>query len=280
MADFPRTQIENVSVSRLIVGTNWFMGFSHTSKSKDVFIKEHQTRQRIAEILKVFFEAGCDAVMGVRPDATHLTEAIRDAEQATGRKAVMIYTPTMPTDPSAPGAVDEVAKILDRAVAKDFGATFCMPHMATTDAMVNIRTRKIEGMDVWCKMIRDRGMLPGLSTHMPESPVYADESGLDVASYIQIYNAAGFLMHIEVDWVQRMIWKAKKPVMTIKPLAAGRLMPLVGLAFSWSTIRDIDMVALGAMTADEAKEGIDISLSVLNRTPPAVPLQYTRSKAT
>jgi len=278
MVDFPRTQIENVSVSRLIVGTNWFMGFSHTSKSKDIFIKEHQTRQRLAEVLKVFFAAGCDAIMGVRPDATHLNDAIKDAEQATGRKAILIYTPTMPNDPKAPGAVDEAARILDGA--KAYGATFCMPHMATTDAMVNIKTRSIDGMDVWCKMIRDRGMLPGLSTHMPEAPVYADESGLDVASYIQIYNAAGFLMHIEVDWVQRMIWKAKKPVMTIKPLAAGRLMPLVGLAFSWSTIRDIDMVALGAMTADEAKEGIDISLSVLNRTPPAVPLQYTRSKAT
>ncbi|MCL2648810.1 MAG: hypothetical protein FWD61_17725 [Phycisphaerales bacterium] len=278
MADFPRTQIENVSLARLIIGTNWFLGFSHTSKSKDIFIKEHQSRQKLAEILKIFFAAGCDAIMGARPDATHLNDAIKDAEQATGRKAIIINTPSLPTDPKAPGAYDEAARALD--AAKGFGATFCMPHMATTDAMVNIRTRKIDGMEVWCKMIRDRGMLPGLSTHMAETPVYADESGLDVATYIQIYNAAGFLMHIEVDWVQRMIWKSKKPVMTIKPLAAGRLMPLVGLAFAWSTIREIDMVALGAMTPDEAREGIEISLSILHKTPPMTPLQYTRSKAT
>ena len=46
-------------------------------------------------------------------------------------------------------------------------------------------------------------MIPGLSTHMPETPIYADESGLDVDTYISIYNAMGFLMQIEVDWVQR-----------------------------------------------------------------------------
>jgi len=78
-------------------------------------------------------------------------------------------------------------------------------------------------MDRVCKMIRDRGMVAGLSTHMPETPVYADESGLDVETYIQIYNAAGFLMQVEVDWVHRVIHEARKPVMTIKPMAAGRL---------------------------------------------------------
>lgn len=29
---------------------------------------------------------------------------------------------------------------------------------------------------------------------MPETPVIADETGADVETYIQIYNAAGFLM--------------------------------------------------------------------------------------
>ena len=106
-------------------------------------------------------------------------------------------------------------------------------------------------------------MIPGLSTHMPETPVYANATGLDVATYIQIYNAAGFLMQIEIDWVQRMIWNARKPVITIKPLAAGKLPPLVGLAFSWSTLRPINMVCIGVHTAYEAEEVVELSLSVL-----------------
>jgi hypothetical protein len=129
-------------------------------------------------------------------------------------------------------------------------------------------------------MIRERGMLPGFASHMPESIVYADESGLDVETYISIYNAAGFLMHLEVDWVHRVIRNAKHPVMTIKPLAAGRLLPLVGLAFSWATIRDIDMVTVGTSTPDEAREVIEISRSILEQRTDRVELQATRSKQT
>jgi len=121
-------------------------------------------------------------------------------------------------------------------------------------------------------------MIPGLSTHMPETPVYADRSGADVETYIQLYNAAGFLMQVEADWVMRIIRQAQKPVMTIKPLAAGRLLPVVGLAFVWSTIRSQDMVTIGTTTPDEAREVIDISFDLLQGQVPEFELQKTRSK--
>ena len=122
-------------------------------------------------------------------------------------------------------------------------------------------------------------MIPGLSTHMPETVVYADETGADVETYIQLYNATGFLMQVETDWVMKIINNAKKPVMTIKPLAAGRLLPVAGLAFVWSTIREQDMVAIGTTTPDEAREVIDISLDLLERRTPDIQLQRTRSKS-
>jgi hypothetical protein len=55
-------------------------------------------------------------------------------------------------------------------------------------------------------------------------------------------------MQIEADWVMRVIQNARKPVLTIKPLAAG--LPVVGLAFVWA-IRDRDIVTI-AGDADEA----------------------------
>jgi hypothetical protein len=159
------------------------------------------------------------------------------------------------------------------------GAVMCMPHQSTTDNMVDRCTRKIRKMDTLCKMIRDRGMIPGLSTHMPETIIYTDESGLDVESYISIFNAMGFLMPIEVDWVANVIRGAKKPVMTIKPMAAGQIRPLQGLTFVWNTIRPQDMVVVGAMTPDEAAEDIQLSWSILERRAAEIPLQETRSKA-
>ena len=141
------------------------------------------------------------------------------------------------------------------------------------------RAQVIRDLEKYTAMIRERGMIPGLSTHMPESVRYADAQGADVESYIQIYNAAGFLMQVEADWVMRVIQHAKKPVMTIKPLAAGRLLPIVGLSFVWNTIRDQVLVTVGTTTPDEAKELIDISLDLLSRRMPDYELQRTRSKA-
>ena len=272
---FPRTQIESLSVSRLMIGTNWLLGFSHTSKAKDRFIRETVDAKRIADILTVALAAGVDTFYGVRPEPK-LAEGIAEAEQRAGRKVITIAIPTLPTTGDS-ASLGEAERILDEYTA--LGVSICMPHQATTDAFVNRRTRSLAGIEPILAAIRARGMLPGLSTHMPETPIYADSTGLDVATYIQIYNAAGFLMQIEVDWVQRMIWNAKKPVITIKPLAAGRLPPLVGLAFSWATLRPIDMVCVGVMTPYETEEVIELSLALLERRAPRVELQESRSKA-
>jgi len=270
---FPRTLVGGVSLPRLLVGTNWFLGWSHTSLAKDNFINEYQTRERIVSVLNVFLEYGIDTVMG--PLSQHLDDSIREAEQRTGQRILRIYTPAfdLGSDP-APG--NSAPDVFDQCAA--LGATFCMPHQSVTDALLDRRTGVIRDLDKYTRMIRERGMIPGLSTHMPESVVYADKMGADVETYIQIYNSAGFLMQVEADWVMRVIQEAKKPVMTIKPLAAGRILPVVGLAFVWNTIRDQDMVTVGTTTPDEAREVIEISLDLLNRRIPDNQLQETRSK--
>ena len=274
MNQFPRTKIEGLSVSRLMIGTNWFLGYSHTSKAKDREIVESMTADRIADIVEVFMSAGVDTLYGVTPDPK-LIKGIAEAEQRTGKKCLTVAIPALPVeDPTM--SMGEAERVLDEQAA--MGTAICMPHQCTTDAFVNRRTRSLAGIEVYLRMIRERGMIPGLSTHMPETPVYADACGLDVATYIQIYNAAGFLMQIEIDWVQRMIWGAKKPVITIKPLAAGRLPPLVGLGFAWSTIRDCDMVCIGTSNPYEAAEVVELSLSILEHRVPQVELQKTRSK--
>jgi len=271
--EFPRTMVGGVSLPRLLIGSNWFLGYSHTSLAKDKFIKDLQTRERIAQILAVFLQNGVDAVMA--PPSRLLEEAILDAEDQTGRQMIRILTPIFNIAPGGE-AENEPGPMLD--LCKKLNATFCMPHQCVTDALLDRREGKIRDLDVYTQMIRERGMVPGLSTHMPETPIYADRQGADVETYIQIYNAAGFLMQVEADWVQRIIANAQKPVMTIKPLAAGRLLPIVGMAFVWSTIREQDMVTIGTTTADEAREIIDISLDLLAHQMPEVELQKTRSK--
>jgi len=274
MAGFPRTQIEDLSVSRLLMGTNWWLGFSHTSAAKDDEIKRTMTPERIADVMEVFLNAGVDGLFG-HPDEK-LLAAIDIAQDRTGRGVIIFGTPHFDLS----GATDADANSR-RAIdaCAEMGCRVCLPHQQTTDALLDRRARVIRDMDRYAAMIRGAGMIPGLSTHMPEAPVYADETGLDCQTYIQIYNPVGFLMQIEVDWVHRMIWQRAKPVITIKPLAAGKVLPLVGLAFNWSTLRDCDMVCVGTSTPDEARDVIEISLSLLERRMSRVELQKTRSKA-
>lgn len=276
---FPRTTVGGVSLSRLIIGSNWLLGYSHTSKAKDRFITSYQNRQNMVETMKAFLAYGVDTV--VAPPNPLLVEACNEAEQQTGKHIIRVLTPgfniwEQRSTASAILADKEPEEAFD--VCKKMGATFCLPHQMVTDALIDRRSKTIRDWDTYAKMIRERGMIPGLSTHMPEAVPYADGTGADVETYIQIYNAIGFLMQVEVDWVMRIIRNAKKPVMTIKPLAAGRLLPPVGLAFVWSTIRDQDMVAIGAMTPDEAKESVELSLDFLSNRIPDNELQATRSK--
>jgi hypothetical protein len=90
----------------------------------------------------------------------------------------------------------------------------------------------------------------------------------------------GYLMQLEVDWVGRIIQNARKPVMTIKTMAAGQIRPYQALTFTWNAIRDMDMVTVGTMAPEEARELIDLSLEILARQPSSAQLQQTRSKAT
>lgn len=276
MASFPRTRVGGLSLPRMIIGTNWFFGYSHCTPAKNQLVKQHfGDPKALADVLEVFLRAGVDAVMGYA-DGPHLQDAKKIAEDRVGTELILIATPGLAY--TKEGLVfDEVARILDTNAK--LGARICMPHTSVTDVLVDRLTRRIRQMDEVCKMIRERGMIPGLSTHLPETIIFADETGLDVETYIAIYNSKGFLMPLEVDWTAHIIQNARKPVMTIKPMAAGQLRPFQALNFVWNTIRPQDMVTVGTMSPAEAQEIIDLSLAILSRQQAPSQLQETRSKA-
>lgn len=273
MSSFPRTVVGGVSVPRLICGSNWFLGYSHTSRAKDRFIKElFGTPAKMARVVEVFASQGCNAFMSMASEFVH--EALEEVEQRTGTRMLWVTTPTYP-EPDHPDSWKRAVE-----TAKALGGTFCFPHQCITDALLDRVNRCLQPLLIeHLRFVREMGMIPGLSSHTPESVICSDACEADVETYIQPYNAAGFLCQVETDWLQRIIQDARKPVMTIKPLAAGRLLPPTGLAFVWNTIRDCDMVTIGTMSVYEAEEVIEISLACLEERESAVQLQTTRSKA-
>ena len=89
-------------------------------------------------------------------------------------------------------------------------------------------------------------------------------------TYIQIFNCLGFLMQVEVESVYKIIQDARKPVMTIKPMAAGRTTPFIGLTFNFSVLRPCDMVTCGCLTPEEAHEDVEIARAALERRRPFI----------
>lgn len=265
---FPMTRIEDQEVSRLIIGSNWFLGYSHCSRAKDAWIKDYMTPQRIAEIMCVFAREGVNAVMS-SPDTT-LQEAIRIVKAETGLDLKWICTPSGE-------AVEDLMPGIE--LSAELGATFCMPHQHWTDGNMLVNQRRILGLEQVTRRIRKLGMIPGLSTHRPETVVVCDKAGYDVATYIQIYNPIGFLCQVETDWIAKIINETPKPVMCIKPLAGGRVLPPTGFAFVLNSIKPIDMVCVGTMSILEAEDDIRITRELLEGQGQSRELTYSRSKA-
>lgn len=276
MAAFPRTMVGGVSLPRLLIGSNWMLGWSHRSAAADEMIKNrYADPEAVAALLQVYLDRGIDAMMAPFQNQPALMAGIRLAEERAGRKLILIDTPIIDVSDSAEGRAN--ARQVIEASARN-GATFCMPHHASVEQLVSKLHGTIDRLPDYLDMVRQQGMIPGLSAHMPEIVQYADANEYDVETYIQIYNALGFLMQVEVETVHKIIWQAKKPVMSIKSMAAGRLTPFVGLSFSFATLRDTDMVTVGAHTPQEALEDIEIALAAIERRPPAIEKRSSPSR--
>lgn len=268
--NFPRTEVAGVSLSRMIIGTNWLAGWSHTGPAADQMIRSrHSTPHTIEPMLKAYLENGIDTIMGPfgGPETGSIYSAIQNVQQKCGKELKIIDTPIINVDDDAQARREAEATIKH---SKELGATFCLIHHSSVEQLVDKNRKKIHRLDDYTKMIRDAGMIPGLSAHMPEIIVYSDLNEYDVQTYIQIYNCMGFMMQVEIETVSRIIWNAKKPVMTIKPMAAGRCTPYVGLNFVWSTLRDCDMVTVGCFNENEVYEDIEISRAAFEHRYPAI----------
>lgn len=266
---FPRTQVENISLPRMLIGSNWMLGYSHRTTSADSMIRErYSTKEAVSEVICAYLAYGIDAMMApfvgddLQPNAV-VMDGIHMAEDKMGRKLILIDTPIVDVS-DTPQTHDFTARKIE-TVRKN-GADICLLHHSSVEQLVCKHTGTIDRLPEYTRMIRENGMIPGLSAHMPELVLYSDNHPeYDVQTYIQLYNCLGFLMQIEVEGVRRIIENAKKPVMTIKSMAAGRCTPYVGLTFSFATLRPQDMVTVGAFSAREVHEDVEIALAALER---------------
>jgi hypothetical protein len=243
-------------------------GWSHKGSAADKYIKEqHSNGEATMQIIDAFLQYGIDAIMG--PFSTHsdCIDKVKRAEDKIGKKIIRIDTPVINVDDTEAARKEAEAVIKNSA---KIGNTFCLIHHSSCEQLVNKNKQIIDRIGDYTDMIRQAGLIPGLSAHMPEIIQYSDKNNYDVETYIQIFNCLGFLMQVEVESIIKIIHEAKKPVMTIKPMAAGRTTAYVGLTFNWSVLRQQDMITVGCISEHEVHEDVEISLAALERRLPKI----------
>ena len=170
--DFPRTMVGGVSLPRMIIGCNWISGFSHTGAAGDNMIrKAHQDPASTAAIFETFLNQGIDAVLGLFNVDPNLKKAVDMAQDKTGKKMILIDEPVLNMDDN-PTARMEAEQEIKKCAAN--GATFCLPLHSCVEQLMNKNKKTMDRLPDYLAMIRDAGMIPGLSAHMPEVIQYAD----------------------------------------------------------------------------------------------------------
>jgi hypothetical protein len=70
---FPRTAAGGVSLPRMLIGTNWLLGYSHRSSAADAGIKDrYQKKEDFYPVFEAYLEYGIDASNGSRQHHPHL----------------------------------------------------------------------------------------------------------------------------------------------------------------------------------------------------------------
>ena len=140
---FPRTMVGGKSLSRMIIGTNWMAGFSHTGAAADAMIKErHSTPDTLIPMFEKFLEYGVDTVMAPFSSAPVVLRAVKETEQKVGKKIIMVDTPGINIEDSAKGRQEAMAKIRE---SRENGADFCLIHHVSAEQLVDKEKHEITG---------------------------------------------------------------------------------------------------------------------------------------
>ena len=112
MKEFPRTEIEGVSLPRILIGTNWVLGYSHRSPSADTMIrKKYHNKETVSSLLEAYMEYSIDAVMAPIMENSILLDGIHMAEDRTGKKITIIDTPIIDVSDTKEGRLEAYRQI-------------------------------------------------------------------------------------------------------------------------------------------------------------------------
>jgi len=243
-------KLGKLSVSRFILGSNPFSGFSHQGSDRDRAMIKYYTVKNIKDVFRQAEDLGINTVLG-RGDQ-HIIRTLLEYRGEEG--SLQWIAQTCPEMKSIQRSIEDIIRGCAQA---------CFIHGGVMDYLLANNT--LNDVPPAIDMIRNAGLPAGIAGHNPKVFEWAEEN-LDVDFYMcSYYNAAHrdeqaehisgrpewFLpedRNIMVNLIQRL----KKPVIHYKIMAAGRNNPSEALRFVARYLRPGDAVCVGIFAADKS----------------------------
>lgn len=241
-------QFQDIPVSRLILGSNPFSGFSHQSPAADWEMRHYFSYARIKSILREAEALGVNTLIA-RTDF-HVMRMLMEYRDEGG--TLQWFAQTCPE-------VGSHAECIERA--STYGAKACHLHGGVMDYQFAQGT--LDDVQPALDLIREKGMLAGIAAHNHRVIEWAEEH-LDLDYYLCCYynptrrddhaahNPEESESFLEEDrqTMTALIQNLSRPVVHYKILAAGRNDTAEAFAFAASKMRANDAVCVGVYPKD------------------------------
>jgi len=246
----PTIKLGQLEVSRLILGSNPFYGFSHQSKELSREMVAYYTDARIAALLDAAANHGITAVAS--PPYERWIRLFSNYLERGGKLRTWIAQP----DGKPSRMKDEIA------AAVEGGAKVVFVQGARVDAQFAAGNLDVVGD--WIEHIKGLGVPAGMASHGPDVHLEAEKRGFPTDFYFQcFYNPRQGYREEDRQKAIAAIRQIAKPVVGYKILAAGRTGAAEGFEFAFRHLRDKDGVCVGMFPKrdpDQIEENVGLTI--------------------
>jgi len=242
----PTIKLGSLEVSRFLLGSNPFWGYSHKSPQLDEEMKAFYTDEAIVRVCDEAARCGLTTV--VSPPDERWVDLWAKYRAAGGKLSLWVA--------QCHDAAEKMEAEIDRAVKGGAKAVFIQGHRVEQQFSWN----KIDVLRKWLDRIKNAGLPGGFAAHWPNIHLELEKRKFPTDFYFQCcYNLTkpnplgDWCREADRKEAMATIAQIEKPVVAYKILGAGRLRAADGFEQAFNAIRRKDGVCVGIW----AKEAID-----------------------
>jgi hypothetical protein len=261
MATPPTTMIGKTEVSRLLCGSNPFLGYSYRSAAHDAWQRRTMTPDRIAQILEKALEVGVTGMLGNFDDDNILATARQICAKRVGAAPAWIaYTHGGP-----PRQLETIDKLSDQGACAIYVQGGTVDSCFTYDFVGGLVVDGNDHFDdvlPWLQRIRERGCAAGLGSHRTAIIEIAEQRGYGAEFYTTPLNFTG--TYCDYPAAARLVNTVRKPFIAIKTLGGRpRVSPEEGMTCAFTALKRTDCIAVGVENEESIEYDARLAADVL-----------------